>query len=142
MVNGENNGNECFFNSSSFDMCPISFSEWGLPSKNEHLNNFTCRYLSFLDTNVAKPIYFSNEAIGKNHPMKNIVLFYLNKKYSQPDRILLLFPNYYYSFTISKRWRYLGCCQYSWKFHRKFVYPTHRFKLYLRHEANGHGSIW
>ena len=38
MVNGENNGNECFFNSSSFDMCPISFSEWGLPSKNEHLN--------------------------------------------------------------------------------------------------------
>jgi len=64
VVNGENNGNECFFNSSSFDMCPISFNEWGLPSKNEHLNNFTCRYLSFLDTNVAKPIYFSNEAIA------------------------------------------------------------------------------
>ena len=110
MVNGENNGNECFFNSSSFDMCPISFSEWGLPSKNEHLNNFTCRYLSFLDTNVAKPIYFSNEAIGKNHALKNIAYSIGVKSTAS---IIIIIINYYYSFTISKRWRYLGCCQYS-----------------------------
>ena len=31
-----------------------------MPESNEHLANFTCRYLSFIDTNVADLVYFDD----------------------------------------------------------------------------------
>ena len=89
MVNGENNGAECFFNSSSFEMCPIEFDNWdGLPTKNEHLNNFTCRYLSFLDTKIAKPVYFSNETIGKKYSLKMKFFAFMSHWLSQSTMTL------------------------------------------------------
>jgi hypothetical protein len=49
VVNLENEGRAC----DGFpEECPISLSSWGIPSKNEYLQNFTCRYLSFLDRYV------------------------------------------------------------------------------------------
>jgi hypothetical protein len=61
VVNYENNGEPCqesFFTKE----CPITLGQMGLPSTNEHLANFTCRYLSFLDSNIATPVYFNNES--------------------------------------------------------------------------------
>lgn len=64
IVNAENEGSACYFGDGTFVShreCPISFDgTFGLPEPNEHLANFTCRYLSFLDSNVAHPVYFDN----------------------------------------------------------------------------------
>lgn len=60
IVNAENDGASCNFNTTTRE-CPISFDgAFGLPEPNEHLANFTCRYLSFLDSNIAHPVYFDN----------------------------------------------------------------------------------
>ena len=61
VVNYENNGEPCH-ESFYTKECPITLGQMGLPSTNEHLANFTCRYLSFLDSNIATPVYFNNES--------------------------------------------------------------------------------
>ena len=64
IVNAENNGDSCNYNDVTKE-CPISFGTFGLPEKNEHLANFTCRYMSFLDENVVSPMYFDNIALAE-----------------------------------------------------------------------------
>lgn len=62
VVNAENAGASChYFNASSDRQCPLNFDgTFGLPEPNEHLSNFTCRYLSFVDASIAHPVYFTN----------------------------------------------------------------------------------
>ena len=63
VVNYENNGEPCQDNYYTKE-CPITMEAMGIPSPNEHLKNFTCRYLSFLDSNIATPVYFNNESLA------------------------------------------------------------------------------
>ena len=37
---------------------PRSTGTFGMPEENEFLANFTCRYLSFMDTDVAELVYY------------------------------------------------------------------------------------
>ncbi len=59
VVNLENSGAPCDVIAPNLE-CPVTLGAFNLPSPNEHLHNFTCRYLSFLDNNVARPVYFDN----------------------------------------------------------------------------------
>ena len=62
VVNLENHGQPCQEPIPS--ECPVSFGTFLLPSPNQHLHNFTCRYLSFLDNKVAKPVYYESEELA------------------------------------------------------------------------------
>ena len=63
VVNYENFGEPCNDNLYTKE-CPITIGSIGIPEANEHLNNFTCRYLSFLDSTIATPVYFDNESVA------------------------------------------------------------------------------
>jgi len=59
IVNAENNGMACDFSGNFSLECPMSLTgAFGMPEPNEHLANFTCRYLSFIDTNIANLVYY------------------------------------------------------------------------------------
>lgn len=62
VVNAENGGASCdYFNPTIHRQCPLDMNgAFGLPEPNEHLSNFSCRYLSFLDSSIAQPVYFTN----------------------------------------------------------------------------------
>ncbi len=51
VVNLENNGEPCRGHPTQ---CPLEVTFTGLQG-NDHLQNFSCRYLSFLDTSIAQP---------------------------------------------------------------------------------------
>ena len=57
VVNYENNGEPCHEDYFSKE-CPVTLSSMGIPSPNEHLSNFTCRFLSFIDSNITTPVYY------------------------------------------------------------------------------------
>lgn len=60
VVNGENNGAPCVFNETTHQ-CPLSFDgPFGTPEANMYMDNFTCRFLSYLDSTIATPVYFDN----------------------------------------------------------------------------------
>lgn len=44
--------------------CPVSLSSWGVPSPNEHLENFTCRYLSFLDEKLVNTEFYETRELA------------------------------------------------------------------------------
>ena len=39
-------------------LSPLCTGTFGMPEENEFLANFTCRYLSFMDTDVAELVYY------------------------------------------------------------------------------------
>lgn len=59
VINLENDGLPC---AGYPTKCPVTFGSFGIPEKNENLQNFTCRYLSFLDKSIARPVFYTDEA--------------------------------------------------------------------------------
>jgi hypothetical protein len=58
VVNAENFGAPC--PDAVITQCPISLGSLGIPEPNDYLANFTCRYLSFIDREIARPVYYPN----------------------------------------------------------------------------------
>ena len=65
---------------------------FGIPEPNENLANFTCRYLSFIDTNVANLVYFDDvvKAIQSVEDGESWGVVAMNENFTQNlyDRIL------------------------------------------------------
>eukprot|EP00095_Tigriopus_kingsejongensis_P003146 maker-scaffold662_size116868-snap-gene-0.17 protein:Tk03146 transcript:maker-scaffold662_size116868-snap-gene-0.17-mRNA-1 annotation:"abc transporter" len=55
IVNLENQGQPCQGHPMQ---CPIDLGLFG-PSTNEYLKNFTCRYLSFVDSSIVRPVFYA-----------------------------------------------------------------------------------
>ena len=92
IVNSENPGLACQFNETYNTQCPISFGSFGMPEANEHLANFTCRYLSFVDQKIFKPVFFNNysEALQSVEDGNTWAVVSMHEKFSQSlyDRII------------------------------------------------------
>ena len=58
---------------------------FGMPESNEHLANFTCRYLSFIDTKVAHLVYYNdlNSAIQSVEDGHSWGVISMNQNFTQ-----------------------------------------------------------